>query len=244
MEREIKVVQNRMLKRISTFSRMAIICMALSVSACASPQFNYQPETVEVSFPTLGEKTTVGVGETMVRQGKYVERDSVLFNQQITVGAIGTYTFAPGYYSQVGQDASSKFYLPERSAEGGQVTKGALTDPFQAIQIMNDDKSICGVSTLGGKVCTSEVSFNAMKRPNLESNGFQQSLIYSGRIGTRINIGYREFSNSTARPAFNNDVEYDLNEDNEIGYKGALIRVLDATNRGITYEVIKNFNTK
>ena len=27
-------------------------------------------------------------------------------------------------------------------------------------------------------------------------------------IGDKINVGYREFSNNTARPAFNNDVEY------------------------------------
>jgi hypothetical protein len=45
-----------------------------------------------------------------------------------------------------------------------------------------------------------------------------------------------------ARPAFNNDVEYDLNESKQIGYKGALLDVIDANNQNITYKVLKNFN--
>lgn len=75
----------------------------------------------------------------------------------------------------------------------------------------------------------------------MRSNSFQQSLIYSGRIGDKINIGYREFANSQARPAFNNDVEYDFNSSNIIGYKGAEIEIIEATNQFIKYKVIRNF---
>ncbi|MCI2286140.1 IS982 family transposase [Colwellia sp. MSW7] len=57
----------------------------------------------------------------------------------------------------------------------------------------------------------------------------------------KINVGYREFSNNSARPAFNNDVEYDLSSSNLIGYKGASIEVIKADNSSITYKVIKNF---
>jgi hypothetical protein len=57
----------------------------------------------------------------------------------------------------------------------------------------------------------------------------------------KINIGYREFSNNSARPAFNNEVEYDLSESKRIGYKGAQIEVLEADNSSITYEVLRNF---
>ena len=73
-------------------------------------------------------------------------------------------------------------------------------------------------------------------------DGFQQTLLYSGRIGNKINISYREFSNNVARPAFNNDVEYDLGESMTIGYKGAEIEIIEATNRMIKYRVIRNFN--
>ncbi len=179
----------------------------------------------------------------MLRQGKYVERDAINVFQTITVGGLGTYTFSPGYYTKVGQDATSEFFLPEKTAEGGNVTRGALTDPFEAIQVMKDSNAICGVSVLGGKICESNQPFTKTRRPSLEADGFQQTLIYSGRIGSKINIGYREFSNSYARPAFNNDVEYDLSDSNIIGYKGAELEIMEATNRNITFKLLKNFNS-
>jgi len=80
------------------------------------------------------------------------------------------------------------------------------------------------------------------KRSVVFEDSVQQTLIYSGRIGSRIRFGYREFSNNIARPAFSNDVEYDLLESRVIGYKGAEIEIVDATNQFIKYIVKKNFN--
>lgn len=56
-----------------------------------------------------------------------------------------------------------------------------------------------------------------------------------------LNISYREFSNSLARSAFNNDVEYDLSVSNIIDYNGASVEIIDADNSGITYKLLKNF---
>jgi hypothetical protein len=38
-------------------------------------------------------------------------------------------------------------------------------------------------------------------------------------------------------------VEYDLSESKIIGYAGARLEVIKATNTGIEYKVIKNFNS-
>ncbi len=73
-------------------------------------------------------------------------------------------------------------------------------------------------------------------------NSFQQTLIYNGKIGNRITLGYREFSNDTARPAFNNEVSYDLAESTTLGYKGARIEIIKATNTDITYRFVNGFN--
>jgi hypothetical protein len=47
-----------------------------------------------------------------------------------------------------------------------------------------------------------------------------------------------------ARPAFNQDIDYELNNDANtiIGFKGLRIEVLKATNMDITYKVIKDYN--
>ena len=44
-----------------------------------------------------------------------------------------------------------------------------------------------------------------------------------------------------ARPSFSNDIEYDLSDSKQIGYKGALIEVTDANNQDIKYKVLKGF---
>lgn len=83
--------------------------------------------------------------------------------------------------------------------------------------------------------------FTITKKMSQFQDSFQQTLIYSGKVGNKINISYREFSNDMARPAFNNEAEYDLSESNQIGYKGAVIDVLEADNTKITYRLIRNF---
>jgi hypothetical protein len=45
-----------------------------------------------------------------------------------------------------------------------------------------------------------------------------------------------------ARPASNNDVSYDLDESTKIGYKGARLKIINATNQYIEFKVISNFN--
>jgi hypothetical protein len=73
-------------------------------------------------------------------------------------------------------------------------------------------------------------------------NSFQQCLLYNGKIGNEITLGYREFNGGMARAAFSNEVSYDLSESQILGYKGAGIEVLKATNTEIEYKVLSVFN--
>lgn len=178
----------------------------------------------------------------MVRQGRYSEGDALYLEQSVKFGVLGGYVAQPGYYLKEGEDAKAEFYNAEPGPEGGRVEQSALADPFSALQLYKSENKLCGVSVLGGKACESNAPVRRVRRPRLTADGFQQSLIYSGKVGSKINVGYREFSSSVARPAFNNDVEYDLSESTTIGYKGAEIEVIEATNRHIKYRVIRNFN--
>ena len=102
------------------------------------------------------------------------------------------------------------------------------------------NSKLCVVSTFGNTECY-DGSFERKKQLSEKVSSFQQTLIYNGRVGDKINIGYREFSNNAARPAFNNSVEYDLSVSSTIGYKGALLEIIKADNSSIVYKVIKNF---
>ena len=222
--------------------RLTLVLAVLTLlSACATTNTNYRPVFVEISDPPLNSVVVAEVGGTMLRQGKYVESDAIFIPSEVRLGMLGAYKLQRGYYIKEGGDNKNEFFQPEASAEGGRVVVAALADPFKTVLVPRVGGKVCGVSVFGGKVCE-DSRVQRLKRPALTSDGFQQTLIYSGRIGSKVNISYREFSNNIARPAFNNDVEYDLNESSIIGYKGAEIEIIEATNRSIKYRVIRNFN--
>jgi hypothetical protein len=223
--------------------KVGILCLAaLLASGCVTTNTNYRPEAIDISDPPIGQAVTADVGSTMLKQGKYIESEAVYLDAPVKVGALGTYTFSKGYYLKEGGDSKNGFYQPEPGPEGGRVDAGFLTDPFKTMLVENQQDTVCGVSILNASVCRKSVQLKRLRRPSLSADSFQQTLIYSGRIGDKINIAYREFSNNQARPAFNNDVEYDLKASSVIGYKGAEIEILEATNRSIKYRVIRNFN--
>lgn len=223
------------MKRICLFAVMIL-------SACASPNNNYRPRVVSISEPPLSQVSQKSIGETLVRQGDYTTAQSIKVESTNTVGGLGRYTIGAGYYIKQGEDEKSEYFQPEYGPEGGRVTKNAIADPFSAVQAYKDSPKLCGVSVFGGHVCKDNAPFTRTERNVLSANSFQQALIYSGRYGDKLRIGYREFSNSMARPAFNNEVEYDLSESNIIAYKGARLEVFEATNEFIKYKVISNFN--
>lgn len=221
---------------MTTRKRFVLIIplVALSVfSACTSVQYNgAKTEMQKVSYPPLDKTVTAYVGDHMVEKG-VISQTEVLRVIQPIDGAM--YNIPAKTYAQLGFDSSQDFY------EASGVTKNPFADPFNALSVdHNQDSQLCVVTVFGAESCYLG-QFERQEVISESSNSFQQTLIYSGRVGDKINIGYREFSSSVARPAFNNEVEYDLGESSTIGYKGALIEVIEANNNRIEYKLLRNF---
>ena len=68
-----------------------------------------------------------------------------------------------------------------------------------------------------------------------------QEFVYNGRVGDALKFVYREFKNNYARPAYTQEVQYDLSQSEEIGFKDLKIKVIEASNTSITYIVTQNF---
>lgn len=221
--------------------RFAIpLLLAATLVGCASPKYNYVPASVAISEPPIGSVTTVRIGDTMLRQGKYREHDALYLRAAREIS--WAYTLHPGYYFKDGEDESAEFYSPGRGENGGKVEKAALADPWKSVMTKKSAQELCVVTVFNATSCNAVQDIERTKRPVLTDDSFQQTLIYNGRVGSKINIGYREFSNNLARPAFNNSVEYDLNDSNLIAYKGAEMEILEATNQHIKFKLIRNFN--
>ncbi len=215
------------MKRIS-FAIMG----ALLLSGCALKYAPAERNTKMFDEPAIGTVASAQVGDHMLRKGLIVEEEVLSVKAMIDGFA---YDVVPGEYPQLGYTDTEKFFVPTG------VVRNPLADPFQAISVKNNKpKQICVVTVMSARACY-DGDFDIVKRASTRESSFQQTLIYSGRVGKKINIGYREFSNNTARPAFNNDVEYDLSTSKTIGYKGAQLEVIKADNSGITYRVISSF---
>jgi hypothetical protein len=132
--------------------------------------------------------------------------------------------------------------MPAEDKDGGHVVKSAMSDPWECVQFSKLGDRIGVVTVFHMSVDAKADGVKRTKHLLISDNSFQQTLIYSGKVGNKIRIGYREFSNNLARPPFNNDVDYDLDQSKIIGYKGARIEIIEATNELVRYKVLQNFN--
>lgn len=211
-----------------------VICFGLV--GCTAPKYNYQPISQNISKPPIGSENIANVGDSLLTQGTYTEREAYYLAEPQKKFLLN---FPKGYYLKIGEDQKGSYYKTIN-----EIPDGATIPLNQGIGsiLITDDNHFCAINFTNVKNCYFKDVGKKTKVSVASDNSFQQTLIYNGKVGNKINIGYREFSSSVARPAFNNDVEYDLNESKQIGYKGALLEVIEANNQSIKYKVLKNFN--
>jgi hypothetical protein len=118
-----------------------------------------------------------------------------------------------------------------------------------AISTKNKDMIVPFVSTttgaLGGLYTKKVEGFKTKSEVYSVSNCkdcFKQEFIFNGKIDSNLKFIYREYINDMARPAFNQELQYDSNESNVIGFKGLRIEVVKATNTNIAYKILSSFN--
>lgn len=202
-----------------------------------------------MSFPQIGVETEVALGEDMLRQGVYTETDGIVTASENNIKG---YKISSGFYPQISEDKDNTYHRfntsPSQDGTGYIVSAKdfmGLSLPLpESIRASKTKQETCVVvGGIYGPACDTQVPFKKERRPAITERDFQQTLIYSGRVGSRIKIGYRESSGSMARQAFSNEAEYDLTTSTEIGYRGAKLKILSADNQKIKYVVLANFNT-
>lgn len=212
------------------------VLVFLTIVGCAS-----KPRSMvysSVSIPELNKITEKTLGEKLVEQGIGYSVDT------ITIQPLDAYAadFSGGLFFNI---KGTDYY---ESDEKNTVTiNNGYGFPYSTQNTIfydRDDNEICTKKTMGNCYDSSEMSFeyNPKKIFKIKPNSFQQVIEYNGKSGDTLRFVYREYSNNLARQAFTTNFTMDLNEGNQIGYKGSLIEVIKATNSTIQYRVLKNFN--
>ena len=220
--------------------------LSFGLVGCATTPHNYQPQVTNISNPPLNQIATAYVGESLLEQGRAIQADGIKIDSRQALDK-AKMALSSGTYIKIGENEKQEFYLPHKGSDSGKLEQTSLLLSFNpaALQSIVVDKNTGKISLISSNVKSYDgdiVNFTKTKITIKDTNSFQQTLIYNGKVGNKINIGYREFSGDIARPAFTNSVEYDLNESKIIGYKGARVEVISADNQSIKYKVLQNFN--
>lgn len=233
------------LRVATTAVTCALLCLSVSAEATKG-------EPIKVSDPELGVETTREIGDPMLRSGtQYIETTKIM-KATIPDAAEGKFGFFAGnraFRSIAGAtgplwQASAGHYPMLCINEYG---KGAESLPVSGCYVDTDgDGEFDAVAYPGHDVdkklerripYTVEEVVTRKEVNNPDS--FFVEVLYQGLSKGEVKVSYREFSGGIARPAFTQDVSYEVDPDGTttIAFRGLRIKVLKATREGITYVV-------
>jgi hypothetical protein len=226
--------------------RVLIVLIAgLVLSACTSTQA-ILPQVNIIDRPAIGAISTAELGETIVEKGNLRTYDGLILSNELSWGdglILKKFRISPGQLRARQKDSKFTYYFSENMTSHDALLGTSLYTGGGLCQ--SNDKS----GPVKGFIVAGRCNMNWNHTPDVRqtqiydvnSPGFRQELIYNGRVGDNLKFLYREFSGDLMRPPFSQDVQYDLNESTTIGFRGARIEIIDATNTRLQYRVISSF---
>lgn len=194
-----------------------------------------------IEEPPLGTQSRAFVGESLVRRGSYLEHDALRVMGETRVGWIRRQRVLPGLYVKHGEDDDTGFYAPSATG-GGDIVPGLLGGTPLLLQAWRNGEKLCVITSGNGRVCTGSARYQRIKQSITWPGSFRQALYYGGRVGSRIQVEYREFESGYTRPSHSERLEFDLRHRATVGHKGAEFEVLEAGEHSLTYQVLSNFS--
>lgn len=96
----------------------------------------------------------------------------------------------------------------------------------------------------GGSIDISPPAPYVFTPDRVDTINFRYELVYLGRAGSTLRIAYREFSNEMARPAFSNDLTFDIAPSGPtvFRYRDLRVTVYAINNEGISFQVERASN--
>lgn len=240
------------------FAKAFVAVFVLFLVGCASPIKRLdETKTQSVDYPAIGQKTTTGLGERLVAKGVRTTGDAIeilkptQFNKGEGESSILTCagTVAPrsvfksGTYESPSRRATCygpvTFHIT--LADGG--TNWNCPGRMGVGDICKDEDGAWFLAVLSGQIELKQDYDHIREVRKLveHEENFVQELLYNGRVGDHLKFIYREFTHNVARPAFTQEVQYDLSESSIVGFKSLRLKVIQASNTQITYELIRSF---
>lgn len=229
---------------------MFLICSTLLLYSCAVQVKSIEPKSRIYDDVPLNTLLNNEIGDRLITTGKEYYQDAlqIVESPDFKFYSI-TYPYKKGAILPL-TGTTNEWYLYYNKENINKNSRSGETYYFGiAVSKKNSSTILPFVnSTTGpmGQLTTKSITGFKTKEDifigNDCSDCFKQEFIYNGKVGSSLKFIYREYINDMARPAFNQDLQYDLNESNVIGFKGLRIEVIKATNTNIQYKILSSFN--
>lgn len=230
----------------STIVAITAVMLTVSTGADAAGGFKrfervYASPQV-ITTPDVGEEAEVEVGQTMLAVEPLELLPAIRLKTKVTGKSSFRIVVSPGVLPLKGRSADGDFYQQEPRAElytfglaqpdanGGVFIPSGGGNP-QLYWEADPSKALM--------VDTQGVEFERTTARQKSDRPLRRELVYSGVSKGVVQILYREFLGDLARPAFSQELTYDLTDGDELGYRGARLKVIKATNTSIRFKVMR-----
>lgn len=228
---------------------LSLSLVMLALAGCATaPQIQiqeYSARAETVTIPAINVESEAELGQNIVSKAYRSVYPAISLDHDVMdpdAAAWGSLKIYAGVLRLYAENESGKFYLAEKAQDvkGGEAVKdvGGVFVPSDT----SKPAVVFGTNYPYSKILMGTIPVAGLKSTTYESwnkDSFKRELVYAGVSQNTISVLYREFSDYSARPAFSQDLKYDLSQGDTIGYRGARFQVIKANNMGIRYKVIK-----
>ncbi|PHS36636.1 MAG: hypothetical protein COA91_12120 [Robiginitomaculum sp.] len=229
-------------------TKLPVIAAVLVVgllSACATTGEMIAPEISRINFPEINTANSVRIGESMLKKSKVYAFDALETNELYKWGDgifLKKFTIPPQKLKATSKIKDRIFYQADEAYQYDTLLGKSLT--ISGFCISQDDPVdwklyIQGRCTYGIK---NPPNHSFTKAYDSRKPSLTRELVYNGRVGNDVKIIYRELSNDLMRPAFQQNLQYDMNQSKEIAFREVLIEVVTADNKEIKYVVTSHFD--
>lgn len=236
---------------------VAVIVLAIIIGGCsvASPVIPMQmTDRKIIDMPEPNTISTVNLGETLVAKGVRTTGEA------LDVSEVVTFSRPSELDCDFSVQPDTRFFRG-RWQVGEEIADCFGPFMFLNTQIDGSTNWNCPGKVFVGDVCIDKQSGDFFASRNRKTwpleqsaaplvvfegvvdskTNFVQELIYNGRSGDTLKFIYRELSDDMLRAAFTQEIQYDLSQSSEIGFKNVRIEVTEASNTSITYKMLSNF---
>jgi len=223
----------------------ALLVVALVATATLSQSSPFRRPVIG-SLPQLNTASTAGVGEALFAQFSLWERDAVKTVDNTAPGGrvlpAGTALFTS--YGTYGKQRGQQVWCWYRDAGGTALTPLCFGDA-------DGDGRLDGQGPQynirpfrsGSPQIAVEPTVVIEEHSPIRGESWRKELLYQGVSGTTLRLLYREFLDDMARPAFSQDLTYELAKDapTAVSFRAVRISVESAGNDGMRYTVLSGF---